>query len=67
MAGGAAVDRRTPAIGILSNMRGDRFLAQFHDEVADVVALVGPQRDRPQAIRVLLDQRQRGQALGLAD
>src|SRR6516164_10753670 len=46
VAGGAAVDRRTAAVGILSDMRGDRLLAQLHDKVAGVVALVGAQRDR---------------------
>src|SRR5262249_12339406 len=46
VAGGAAVDRRTAAVGALRDMRGDRLLAQLHDKVADIVALVGTQGDR---------------------
>jgi hypothetical protein len=66
MARGAAVDRRSAAIGILGNMRGDHLLAQFHDKVAGVVALVITQRDRLQPVGMWRDQRQRRQALGVA-
>src|SRR5205814_5078390 len=31
VAGGAAIDRRTAAVGMLSDMRGDRLLSQLHD------------------------------------
>src|SRR3546814_7194112 len=41
MAGGAPVDRRAPTPGILRQMRAHVQLAQFHHEVAGVVALVG--------------------------
>src|SRR5512143_3330709 len=46
MPGGAAVNRRaTPGgfrlVGVLRDVRGDAELAQLHDEVASVVALVG--------------------------
>src|SRR3546814_12365854 len=37
--GGAPVDRRAPAPGILRQMRAHVQLAQFHHEVAGVVAL----------------------------
>src|SRR5215472_7222524 len=60
VAGRAAVDRRTAAVGILSDMRGDRLLAQLHDKVADIVALVGTQGDRLRPVGVRLDQRQCG-------
>jgi hypothetical protein len=38
-------------------MRDDRPLAQFHDEVGAVVALVGTQRYRPRPIGMRFDQR----------
>ena len=66
MAGGAAVDRRAAPIGILRDMRSDRFVAQFHDKVAGVVALIGTQGDRLRPIGMRLDQCQRRQPLGMA-
>src|SRR5689334_13306040 len=66
MAGGAAVDRRTAAVGALRNMRGDRLVAQLHDKVGGVVSLVGPQCDRLWPVGMRLDQRQRRQPLGMA-
>src|SRR5271170_840831 len=66
MAGGAAVDRRAPATLVLRQMRGDRLLTQLHDEVGAVVALVGAQRHRPRPAGMRLDQRQRGQPLGMS-
>ena len=65
MASAAAVDRRTATIGILRDMRGDRFLSQLHDKVAGILALIGTTRDRLRAIGVGLDQRQGGQPLGM--
>jgi len=34
MAGGAVVDRRTAAVDILCDVRGDRLLAQLEDKIA---------------------------------
>ena len=45
---------------------GHGFVAQFHEEIASVVALIGPQRDRLRAIGVWLDQRQRCPPRGMA-
>jgi hypothetical protein len=59
MAGSAAVDRRTASFGILSDIRSDRLLSQFHDKVGSVVAFIGTQRDGLRAIDVRLDQRPR--------
>jgi class 3 adenylate cyclase/Flp pilus assembly protein TadD len=66
MAGGAAVDRRTASALILRDMRGHRFVAQFHDKVAGVVPLVGTERNRLRPVGVRFDQRQRRQPLGMA-
>src|SRR5262249_55765498 len=44
----------------------DRLLAQLHDKVAGIVALVGTQGARLRPVGVRLDQRQCGQALGIA-
>jgi hypothetical protein len=51
---------------MLSDMRGDRLLSQFHDKVAGVVALIGTQCDRLRPIGMRLDQRPRRQTLGMA-
>ena len=65
MTGRAAVDRQAPPVLVLGEVRGDRLLAQLHDEVAAVVTLVGTQR-HPRPLGTGLDQRQRGQPLGVA-
>jgi hypothetical protein len=66
IAGGSAIDRRTAAVGILRDIRGHGFVTQFHDIVADVVALIGTKRDRLWGLGMRFYQRQRGQSLGVA-
>jgi hypothetical protein len=64
IAGGSAIDHRTAAVGILHDIWGHGFVTQFHDKVADVVALIGTKRDRLWGLGMRFDQRQRGQSLG---
>ena len=52
MAGGATVDRRAPAAGVLGNMRRNGPRPQV-DEAGGVVRLVGPQDDAMAAGPVL--------------
>src|SRR6201985_2410566 len=66
MPGSAAVDRRTAAVGILSDMRGDRLVAQLHHKLAGIVALIGTQRNRLRPVGMRFNQGQRRQALGMA-
>jgi hypothetical protein len=66
MAGGAAIDRRSPAAGVLGHVRGDPHRAQLVDEVLRIEALVGPQRDPLRPVGVSLDHRQGRHALGMA-
>jgi hypothetical protein len=44
MAGGAVVDRRTAAVDILCDVRGDRLLAQLEDKIAGVITLFDTER-----------------------
>ncbi len=66
MPGGAAVDRRAPAVLVLDNMQGHRLVAQLHHKVAGIVALVGAEGDRLWTIGMRVDQRQGSQALGMS-
>ena len=66
MPGGAAVDRRAPAVLVLGNMRGHRLVAQLHHKAAGIVAFVGAEGDRLWTIGMRVDQRQCGQALGMS-
>jgi hypothetical protein len=50
MAGGAVVDRRTAAVDILCNVRGDRLLAQLEDKIAGVITLFDTERHGLRAI-----------------
>jgi hypothetical protein len=63
----AAVGCRKKAVGILSDMRGDRRLSQFHHKVAGgIIALVHNRRDRLWPVSMRSDQRECRQALGMA-
>jgi hypothetical protein len=57
MAGGAVVDRRTAAVDILCDVRGDRLLAQLEDKIAGVITLFDTERHGLRAINMGLDQR----------
>jgi hypothetical protein len=43
--GGAKIDRRAPACGVLGHMRGGPELTQLHDEVGGIVSPIGADRD----------------------
>src|SRR6516164_10677363 len=66
MAGGAAVNGRAAPALVLRDMGSDGLLAQFHDKVTSVVALVGTECDRLRPVGMRCDQRQCRQALGVA-
>ena len=66
MAGGATIDGRTPAGGILRQMRRDVDLAQLVDEIAGIETLVAGQGDPAGPVCMRYNQMQGCQALGMA-
>jgi hypothetical protein len=58
MAGGAAVNGGAAPALVLRDMGIDGLLAQFHDKVIGVVALVGAECDRLRPVGMRCDQRQ---------
>ena len=66
MARGPAINRRTPPIGILRQIRRHIDLAEFGDEVLRIKAFIAVQRDLLQSVGMRFYQVPRGQTLRMA-